>query len=440
MDDDTTDDTSGATNEDAPRPRTFGRRRFLIGSGLGLGAVAATAWIRPSALFGSSSTSDTTTAARVIAPANGIIVNVFLRGAADGLSLLPPLGDATLQRLRPGVAVPDEVALPLDGRFGLHPAFANVHRMFTTGRAAFVPAAGSPSPIRSHFSAQALMDHGVVGGPLPATGWLGRYLTATAGDDEDALRAISIGTSMQPSLAGGGAIATPNLQSMALAGLTDGWSATRSLDTASALNALTDHDALRDAGTSAIDVLTALAPIASSAAPPKDWPTGFGSAFWSIAELLATGFPVEVATVDLGGWDVHRDMGAATDPAAAQHRLAASLDAAIGAFFTHIGALADRTTVVVGTEFGRRIALNGSGGTDHGRGMAMMVLGAGVRPGVHGDWPGLVDTDDGDVRVVNDHRRVLAEVLARRGREVDAGPVFPGFDTSSTNWIGVLEA
>ena len=146
------------------------------------------------------------------------------------------------------------------------------------------------------------------------------------------------------------------------------------------------------------------------------------------------------ATADLGGWDEHDAMGSPTDPNGNQTRLVAGLDAAIGAFFDWIGGAAARTTVIVTTEFGRRIALNGSGGTDHGRGMVMMVLGGGVNPGVHGDWPGLVDTDAGDVRVVNDHRRVLAEVLGRRGRAVDLSTVFTGVDVGPSRWLGVTWA
>ena len=115
----------------------------------------------------------------------------------------------------------------------------------------------------------------------------------------------------------------------------------------------------------------------------------------------------------------------------------AGLDAALGAFFDFIGGAAASTTVVITTEFGRRIAINGSGGTDHGRGMVMMVLGAGVNPGVHGAWPGLVDTDSGDVKVVNDYRKVYAEVLARRMPTTDLSAVFPGFDTSESNWLVV---
>ena len=182
---------------------------------------------------------------------------------------------------------------------------------------------------------------------------------------------------------------------------------------------------LRTQAAAGTNIVAEIAPIAATSAPPAGWPTGFGSALWPIAKLIAAGYPIEIATADLGGWDEHNAMGSATDSAGNQYKLIASLDAALGAFFDFIGGAAARTTVVITTEFGRRIALNGSGGTDHGRGM-------------HGDWPGLINSDNGDVRVVNDYRKVYAEVLGRRMRSTDLASVFPGFDTSSSNWLGVL--
>lgn len=410
------------------------RRRFLGVLGVGGGAIAATAWVRPSALF---SRADAATAA---ATNSNVIVEIFLRGAADGLSFVAPLGDATLQRLRPGVAISDASALALDSRFGLHPAMGRIKGLFDAGRAAFVPAAGSPNPNRSHFSAQAMMDHGAVTESSTTTGWLGRYLRATTGSAEDPLRAVGIGTSMSPALSGSSAIATPNLQSMALTGAGAGASSTQIATALRAMYPTAASEPLRAAASGGLDVVAEIAPIAAGSAPPTTWPKGFGTALWPIAKLIAEGFPIEVATADLGGWDEHDAMGSPTDPNANQTKLVAGLDAAIGAFFDWIGPAADRTTVVITTEFGRRIALNGSGGTDHGRGMVMMVLGGGVRAGVHGDWPGLVDTDAGDVRVVNDYRRVFAEVLGRRGRATDLAAVFPGIDVRPSTWLGVTAA
>ena len=412
----------------------IGRRRFLAAAGVAGGALAATAWIRPSSLFGTARAQTTAQAL----PDGHVLVHIFLRGAADGLSFLPPLGDATYQTVRPGVAVPDASALALDGRFGLHPAAVRLKALFDSGQAAFVPAAGSPNSNRSHFSAQAMMERGSATDATITTGWLGRHLAGSASGSDPVLRGVSIGNGLQASMRGSEAIATPNLQSLALTSVGTGGSATQIRTAMASMYAGADATLLRDGGAAAVDVVDQITPIAATARPPSTWPTGFGTALWPIAKLIADGFPVEVATADLGGWDEHDAMGSATDPAANQTRLVGGLDTALGAFFDHIGAAATRTTVIITTEFGRRIALNGSGGTDHGRGMVMMVLGAGVAPGVHGAWPGLVDTDHGDVRVVNDYRLVLAEVLAAHRPGTDLGIVFPDFDSGRSRWLGVM--
>lgn len=412
------------------------RRRFLSVSALGASAIAASVYLRPSAFFGTASAAITSGAPTT----NNIVVNIFLRGAADGLSFLSPLNDSTYQSLRPGVAIPDAAALAVNDRFGLHPGAVRIKALLDAGRAAFVPAAGSPNNNRSHFSAQAMMDRGSATDATLSTGWLGRYLTATSGSSEDSLRSVSIGNALQPSLRGSDAIATPNLQSLSLSSAGTGASSAQVQTALRAMYPAAANELLRAQGAAALDIVAEIAPIAATSTPPTGWPTGFGSALWPIAKLIAAGYPIEIATADLGGWDEHDAMGSATDPNGNQYKLVAKLDEALGAFFDFIGGAAERTTVIITTEFGRRIALNGSGGTDHGRGMCMMVLGAGVNPGVHGSWPGLVDTDNGDVKVVNDFRKVYAEVLGRQMRTTNLAEVFPGFDTSPSNWLGVTAA
>lgn len=412
--------------------RPVGRRGFLTAAGLGAGALAATAVLRPGALV---------PAAGAATPGPGnILVYVFLRGAADGLSFLSPLGDATLAGARPGVAIPDHAALALDGRFGLHPSMTRIAALHAAGRAAFVPAAGSPNPDRSHFAAQAMMERGSATDASLTTGWLGRYLQATTRSGDDRLRGFGVATGTPLALRGSPAVAAPRLESLSLAGVGGGVTSAQVQTALAQMYPGSAHEAVRTAADDALGIVRELAPIVATSAPPTGWTTGFLPAFWPVAKLVADGFPVEIATIDLGGWDEHDAMGSPTDPNANQTRLVAGLDAAVGAFFDQLGAAAARTTVIVTTEFGRRIALNGSGGTDHGRGMVMMLLGAGVQPGVRGAWPGLVDTDAGDVRVVNDARTVCAEVLARRMRPADLTTVFPGFDVRPPTWLGVATA
>ena len=413
-----------------PSTPGIGRRGFLTAAGLGVGALAATAVLRPSGLVAPAGAATTT---------GNTLVYVFLRGAADGLSFLAPLGDATLATARPGVAIPDAAALPVDGRFGLHPALTRVAALLADGRAAFVPAAGSPNPDRSHFSAQAMMDRGTATDATLTTGWLGRYLQATTRSGDVLVRGFGVAPGTPLALRGTKAIAAPRLENLALTSVGSGITTDRLQTALGAMYPNVGNDALRAGASAALGVMRELAPAIATATPPAGWTSGFRAAFWPIAKLLGDGFPLEVAAVNLGGWDEHDTMGSPTDPNSNQTKLVSALDSALGAFFDQIGpAAAARTTVIVTTEFGRRIALNGAGGTDHGRGMVMMVLGAGVSPGVHGAWPGLVDADAGNVRVVNDWRAVCAEVVARRMRPVDLAPIFPGFDTRTT--LGVMAA
>ena len=184
------------------------RRRFLAMAGGTAGALAATAYIRPSFFLGEPAGAS---------PATGnTLVQVFLRGGADGLSLVPPLGDSTYQSLRPGIAVPDAIALPLDGRFGLHPAATQLKALYDQGRLAIIPAAGSPNPTRSHFEAQDLIEKGTPNTTITPDGWFGRWMNQTANASEETLRGLGVGYGLQAALRGSSAVATPDISSLAL--------------------------------------------------------------------------------------------------------------------------------------------------------------------------------------------------------------------------------
>jgi uncharacterized protein (DUF1501 family) len=411
------------------------RRHFLAIAGGTAGAVAATAYLRPSFLLGEPVGAS---------PATGnTLVHVFLRGGADGLSLVPPRADSTYQSARPGVAVADAAALPLDSRFGLHPAATSLKALYDQGRVAVVPAAGSPNPTRSHFEAQDLIEKGTPATATTPDGWFGRWMNQTANESESHLRGLGVGYGLQAALRGSAAMATPDISSLALEGMdTVAWAGGNGEITGAlaGMYAASTDPVLKAQGAAALTVVNQLGPIAADSDLPADWPQDYGRALWPIARLIAGGIPVEAAGADLGGWDLHDAMGSPTNVNGDMYRHIRELDAALGAFFAYLGPLGAKVTVVVMSEFGRRIAVNGSGGTDHGRGQAMLVVGGGVSGGVKGTWPGLADTDSGDVRVVNDYRAVLSEVLTTRMRATNLATVFPGFDTSSAGWLGVTAA
>lgn len=375
------------------------------------------------------------------------LVTMFMRGGQDGLSVLPPVGDPAYYAARPTVAIPEAVALPLGGPasrsdFAWHPGAARLSELYDAGRVAVVPAAGSPDHSRSHFDCQDGIEAGRPENRWSVQGgWLGRYLSGSASGDHP-LRAFAAGNGLPPSMRGYGAISAPSLDQLGLIswGPTPAWA--MEAIAAGYTPALAGGELATWSGV-ALGALDEIAPvIAGGTSPPAGWPnTSVGRLFFTLARLLESGLPVQAATLDYGGWDHHDDMGSPTDTNARTRRTIGQLDEALGAFFDRLdgAGIGNRVTVVTMTEFGRRPAQNASGGADHGYGSQMLVVGGGVRPGVHGVWPGLSPAalDRGDLAVTVDQRTVLSELLVNRLGATDLGGVFPGFDTSPGTWVGV---
>ena len=348
------------------------------------------------------------------------LVVVFLRGGADGLALVPPVGDDAYHRARPRLRVKEQGAPRLDERFALNPGLAPLHALYAAGELAVVHAVGSEDTTRSHFEAQDLMEHGgVMGG-----GWLGRFLRfRPAGDRSRALAAVSFGTRLPEVLRG--APAATVLRSLDDFSLGDGGVAL-----VGALEGLyhSDGGVLRGA---ARDTMRALARLDAVRTAPyrEEHGAAYGDddlarSLRQVAQLVKAQVGLEAVSIDVHGWDSHFAQGTLIEP------LMAQVAAAIAAFRTDLAGAMARTTLVVMTEFGRRVAENVSLGTDHGRGSVMLVAGGGVRGGrIYGEWPGL-EADGlegpGDVAVTTNFRDVLAPVLVRHGAAEVLGRVFPG--------------
>lgn len=349
------------------------------------------------------------------------LVAVFLRGGADGLSLVPPVGDDGYHRARPRLGVPPTRALPLGGPFGLAPELAELHPWFLSGQLAVVHAVGSDDDSRSHFVAQEVMERGGAGS---SGGWLGRWLRA--GGMRGALSAVATGPEVPDSLRG-----APS--STALAGLMEltpgpGWSAL-----CASLGGLYARDV--QLGAPARDALSAaerLARLRAEGIHPEHgarYPSAgdgevahaFGVQLAHLAALIRARVGLAAACVDLAGWDSHFAQETIVAP-----RMRA-LALGLAAFATDLGPALSRTSVVVMSEFGRRVAENASLGTDHGRGGVMFVLGGGTPGGMHCRWPGLDEQGldgPGDLPVVHDYRDVLSAVLRRHG-SIHPAAVFP---------------
>jgi uncharacterized protein (DUF1501 family) len=367
-------------------------------------------------------------AARASTSANGEttrkkLVVVMLRGAVDGLNVVAPVGDDNYLRLRPtiGLAAPgmDGGALDLDGYFGLHPALAGLQPLWQQKKLAFVHASGSPDATRSHFDAQDYMESATPGRKNTPDGWMNRLVAALPGNPTPS-RLLGIGPVMPRILAGtAAAVNLPNVAGAAKADVLD------RPEMAAAFDALygghprfgrayadgrAAHREVMDAAAGE-DPAGAQAMAADRGAP---LPNGFPDDAARLAALMRNDPRIQLAFVALGGWDTHAGQGAGSGQLA--NRLA-PLGQGLAVLAERLGPLFDDTMVLVMSEFGRTARENGNGGTDHGHGNVIWLLGGNVNGGkVYGEWEGVGDAalnEGRDLPVTTDFRSVLAQVAER---------------------------
>ncbi|WP_322402951.1 DUF1501 domain-containing protein [Massilia luteola] len=352
-------------------------------------------------------------------PTGKKLVVVMLRGAVDGLNVVAPVGDENYLRLRPtiGLAAPgmDGGALALDGYFGLHPALASLQPLWRANRLAFVHASGSPDATRSHFDAQDYMESATPGRKSTPDGWMNRLVGALPGPQSPS-RLLGIGPVLPRILSGrAAAVNLPNVAGAARADLLDRPAAKAAFDELYA-NHPRFGRAYADGRAAHREVMGALEQgdmsrdmqAADRGAP---LPNGFPDDAARLAGLMRNDPNIQLAFVALGGWDTHANQGAASGQLA--NRLA-PLGQGLAVLAERLGPLFDDTIVVVMSEFGRTAHENGNGGTDHGHGNVMWVMGGKVRGGkVYGDWEGVSDAklnEGRDLPVTTDFRSVLAQI------------------------------
>lgn len=345
------------------------RRRFL-GHSLALGAAGLL----------------TTRFAMARTAGDSRFVLIILRGALDGLAAVPPHGDPAYAALRGQLAIAKpgrpQGALPLDADFGLHPSLAFMHRCFQARELAVLHAVATPYRERSHFDAQDVLENGATRAHALQTGWLNRMITALPGGSR-AQRGVALGANVPLVMRGPADVAS--------------WSPTR-------LAALDDDTMQRIADLYSMDPLLAgrfadaLSTDAIAQSAQGAQPTAAGGAQRNgAARYLETvraagGFLVRedgprVAVFETTGWDTHANEGGAEGQLAV--RLAA-LDSGLETLKGSLGSAWSKSVVMLVTEFGRTVAVNGTRGTDHGTGAAAFLLGGAVQGGrVRADWPGL---------------------------------------------------
>ena len=332
------------------------------------------------------------------------LVVIVLRGAMDGLSAVPPVGDPDFASLRG--AFPQDGDVKLDATFSLHPSLSHFARQYQTGQALVVHAVASPYRDRSHFDGQDVLESGMTAPGHTESGWLNRALLALPGAQKatgQTLKGLGVG-GVTPLIIRGPA---PVL----------GW-APSSLKPADAdlpgrLQSLYGESdpALAATLKEAIDTGRIIGPnsMAGAYGGPGD-PKTMEAMAQGAAKLLAQDDGPRIAALAFEGWDTH-----ATEPQRLARQLQ-GLDAAYAAFETALGPVWKDTAILTVTEFGRTAAVNGTNGTDHGTAQVALLTGGAVQGGrVAGDWPGLKPAQlyqNRDLAPTTDLRSVAKGLLA----------------------------
>ncbi len=404
------------------------RRAFITKATASALALSAPAWL-PQVTYAQSDSST-----------RDVIVSIFLRGGADGLTLVPPFGESAYYTLRPTLAIPrpdstaTNRALNLDGFFGLPPAMAALLPAYTAGHLLIVHATGSTDPTRSHFDAQNYMEVGVPGSASLASGWLGRHLASRPPIRADAaLRAVGFSFGLPLALAGGpDTLPIPDPANFGLSGS----SSTRT----ARLNWLgaaygAERDPLKTAALNTQRTITTLSQLNISGYVPAGaavYPTNnsLATALRSTAALIRADVGIEAVQMDVNGWDTHASQGPLTGGMATTMRNMAEALAAFHADMVGADRIR-RVTLVAMSEFGRVARENASAGTDHGHGNCMFVIGGTTSGGrVLSLWPGLNAGQlyqNQDLQVTIDYRDILSEILQKRLGNDRLSLVFPDF-------------
>src|SRR6266567_7624266 len=350
------------------------------------------------------------------------LVAIFMRGAADGLNIVVPFGEKRYRELRPTLAIVPPLGQPnvnaplfaanggcidLDGTFGLNNAMQPLKALWDKQQLAIIEATGSPDSSRSHFDAQDSMESGT-SGKTTGDGWLNRALPP-ADAETSPLRAVSMGNQVARTLRGEReAIAIGDSQQFNLG----------NQDAASILENMYATSADAQWGRTGKDAFDAMRLIQSINRTPNNpqggaqlYPQGgdLGRSLQQLARLIKADAGVEAAFAEIDGWDHHSNENQQLS------NMLRQFSSALAAFSQDMGDRMEDIILVTMSEFGRTVEENGNGGTDHGHGSFMMVIGGAVQGGkIYGKWPGLEKEqlfEGRDLAVTTDYRDVLSELV-----------------------------
>lgn len=435
---------------------SISRRLFLKNGAIALASVGIGPLFGPT--FLRSTAFGQTTAQR----RKKVLICIFQRGAADGLNIVVPHGDANLYSHRPGLAIARpsssdaQACIDLDGFFGLHPALAPFVPIFKAGHLAAIQACGSPDATRSHFDAQDFMEAGTPGDKRYADGWMSRAVLACPEDRAkiqqaatSPFRAVAMGcdNGLPRSLQGDvGALAIPDLASFGIglknlkgrAAVTSGQAGV--VDGFESIYDDAVGDVLHGTGKESFEAIAALKKINPGSYVPENgavYPGGrFSQSMKQIAQLVKADVGVEVAFAEMGGWDTH------TQQAGRLNQQLREFGGGIAALYRDLGDKMSDVVILTMSEFGRTVRPNGTNGTDHGHATCFFAIGGDVNGGkILGQWPGLAPEqlyENRDLALTTDFRAVFGEVAVKHLGAHGLEKIFPGYTGTPADFRGVL--
>ena len=334
------------------------------------------------------------------------IVWVMLRGAMDSLHAVVPSFDPNFNKHRQAFLLPlADTLLPLDSGYQLHPALKNMHQWYQQKQMMPVVAVASPYRSRSHFAAQDMLESGLID-THHEDGWLGRALNEYQGE------AFAIARSVPISLRG-----SQNTRTWYPSNLPEA-----DIGLYQQLDELYQYDpALMTMLERGMQTRKTINMDSKSPRKPK-----FSHLAQNCGELLAANNNASCAMLEMGGWDTHNSQHSRLNNQFKQ------LDEGLATLRVALGDQWQQTIVLVATEFGRTVAINGTAGTDHGTASALMMMGGALKGGrVAGQWPGLKAEDlfEGrDLKPTTDIRSWIATILRQHWHLNDRqlATIFPG--------------
>ena len=343
-----------------------------------------------------------------------VLVLVNLQGGNDGLNCVVPHGDEAYYRLRQSIAIPRGEVLGLNERIGFNPKMQSLKAMYDKGMVAIVQGVGYPQPDHSHFRSTEIWQTAAPG-RYERTGWLGRYLDNANLPQQNLFNGVAIAQVLPEALVAE-RVDVPAIAQIAGYGLLSD----RNQASRTAFSKLVSDERLPftspylahvaqiedHAQRGSEELPKLIAGYKTQASYPA---TPLGRSFSLAAQIVGSNTGTRVLYVQHGSFDTHINQRPTQD------RLLSELSDALKAFYDDLGAHGNDKRVLTMTfsEFGRRIAQNASGGTDHGEASPLFLIGGGVKGGIYGAYPDLSDTDSGNLGFSTDFRSVYATVLER---------------------------